>query len=430
LHGAASTLPCMRPGLQPIEVGRRALDDHAEVVGEAEIERLRELSHPLQGVSVLHVSAPRPAGRVPELLTGLLPLLADAGVRVEWAVALAGDGPDEVGAEMREGLQGAETAISDEAFDAYLERCEALGAALEASHDVVVVHDPEPLGLSAGLGEGGPRLVWRCHLDASEPDPAAWDRARPLAERYDAHAFAAEAFAPPGLAGAAALTPGIDPLAPKHQDLPLRLAGAALRSFGLDLGRPFVCQVGRFDRWKDPHATVDAFALAKEELPELQLALAGTLAGERVDDWLAVKEVGDYAEGQPDLHLLTSYSGVGALELNALQRTARVLVQKSLREGFGLVVSEALWKRTPVVASATGGIPLQMRDGDEGYFTEGVEDTAERIVELVRDPGLAAEMGSAGRERVLEGFLVTRMLENELGLLDSVLAGRVATVES
>ena len=415
----------MRPSLHPVELGRRGLSDYAELVGNDQIERLQDLAQPLEGASILHVTGPRPGGRVPELLSGLLPLMADAGARVEWAVTVAGDAADEVGAELREGLQGAETAIEDEAFDAYLERCESLGDALE-THDLVVVHDPEPLALAAER----PRLVWHCHLDASEPDSDAWARSQPLVERYDAVALAAESFAPPGLDGATAIAPGIDPLAAKHQDLPLRLAGAALRGLGVDLGRPFVCQVGRFDRWKDPHATVDAFALAKEELPELQLALAGTLAGAGADDWLAIREITDYAEDQPDLHLLTSYTGVGALELNALQRTARVLVERSLREGFGLVASEALWKRTPVVAGPEGGIPLQLRDGTDGYLAEGLDDTARRIVELVRDPGLAAAMGAAGRERVREGFLVTRMLEDELRLLDSVLAGRAATVES
>jgi trehalose synthase len=429
-HGLAGTLPCMRPGLQPIEVGRRTLADYAAVAGEEEIERLRERARPLQGASVLHVSPPRPGGRVPELLTGLLPLLSDVGVRVEWVVALAGDAPNEVGAELREGLQGAESAIDDDAFAAYVERCEALGEALDPSYDAVVVHEPEPLAVAAGVGEAGPRLVWRCHLDASEPDQAAWDRAAPLAARYDAVVFGAEGFAPSGLEGVAEVAPAIDPLASKHHDLPLPLAGAALRTFGLDLGRPFCCQVGRFDRWKDPHTTVDAFALAKEELPELQLALAGTLEGGRAEDWLAVKEIADYAGGREDLHLLTSYTGVGALELNALERTARVLVQKSLREGFGLVVSEALWKRTPVVASAAGGVPLQMQDSAHGFLTEDVEDTAERIVELVRDPGLAVEMGVAGRERVRERFLVTRLLDDELRLLGAVLADTTATVES
>ena len=429
MHGGLGTLPCMRPSLQPVALGRRGLSDYADLIGQAEVERLQDVAQPLEGVSILHVSGPRPGGRVPELLSGLLPLVADAGLKVEWAVTVAGDAPEEVGAELREGLQGAETALEDEVFDVYVDRCGSLAEALEG-HDVVVVHDAEPLALAAGLGDERPRLVWSCHLDASDPDPDAWERARPLAERYDAVVLAADSFAPPGLDGATAIAPGIDPLSAKHQDLPLPLAGAALRGLGVDLGRPFVCQVGRFDRWKDPHETVDAFALAKEELPELQLALAGTLAGAGADDWLAIREITDYAEEQPDLHLLTSYTGVGALELNALERTARAVVEKSVREGFGLVVSEALWKRTPVVASADGGVPLQMRDGEEGYLTDGIDETAKRIVELVRDPGLAAELGAAGRERVREGFLVTRMLEDELRLIDSVLAGRAATVES
>ena len=185
----------------------------------------------------------------------------------------------------------------------------------------------------------------------------------------------------------------------------------------------------RLDRWKDPHATLYAFSEAKGELPEVQLVLAGALEADDADGWRAVKEVSDYAEGRPDVHVLTSYEGVGNLELGALQRLARVALQRSIREGFGLAASEALWKGTPVIGGREGGLPIQVRDGTDGYLlADEPPEVAARIAELVGDPGLAIEMGEAGRERVRERFLVTRALEDELGLLARVTASGGATV--
>ena len=192
------------------------------------------------------------------------------------------------------------------------------------------------------------------------------------------------------------------------------------------MDRPLCCQLMQMDRWKDPHATIEAFALAREELPELQLVLAAELDSGDAAGWRAAKEVSDYAAGQAGFHLLTSYEGLGHLELGALQRLARVGLHRSLREGFGLAASEALWKGTPVIGNPQGGVPLQVRAGKDGYLTDTPEETARRIVELVRDPGLAIEMGRSGREHVRERFLVTRALEGELAALGAALG---ATVE-
>jgi trehalose synthase len=186
----------------------------------------------------------------------------------------------------------------------------------------------------------------------------------------------------------------------------------------------------RLDRWKDPHSTIEAFALAREEIEALQLVLAVELEPGDTAGWQAAKEVSDYAQGQPGFHLLTSYEGVGHLELGALQRLARVGLHRALREGFGLAASEALWKGTPVVGNAQGGLPLQVRDGVDGYLTDTPEKTAERIVELVRDPGLAIEMGGAGRELVRERFLVSRLAEDELRLVARARAADAATLQS
>jgi trehalose synthase len=403
-------------------VSRGALAAHAPICGPEAIERVHAAAEPVRGARVVHVSPAGGGGRVPELLSALLPLAADAGLEVEWRVLFGDRDFQGVGRALHDGLQGAETAIEDDAWRAYLDACAAAGERLGDGWDAVVLHDPGAIGLAEHL-EG--RLVWHCHVDSSRSDPAALELTVPLAERCAGLLFPDASFAPERLAarGIHAVPPGIDPLSPRNLELAPRLPGRVVRPLGVDLGRPFVCQVQRFDRWKDPHAAIEAFALARRELGDLQLVLAGAIDAGDPEGWRTVKEISDYAEGQPELHLLTSYEGVGNLELGALQRLARVALQRSLREGFGLGASEALWKGTPVVGGKDGGVPLQVRDGVEGYLVDDVRQTAERIVELVRDPGLAIEMGIAGRERVRQRFLVTRALEDALRALGSVLVG-------
>jgi trehalose synthase len=213
-------------------------------------------------------------------------------------------------------------------------------------------------------------------------------------------------------------------------DMPLRLAGHVLRSLGIDLTRPIVCNVSRLDRWKDPHSVIDAFSQAKARVPDLQLILVGALPGEGPDDFRIAREVADYAAGIPDVRVMTSYTGVGDVEVGALQRVARVSLQRSLREGFGLAAAESLWKRTPVVAGRGGAVATQVEDGTSGFVVDDSAEMATRLTELLEDPGLAIEMGSAGRRRVQEAFLVTRLLEDELRLLESVVASRPGTLNA
>ncbi|MFN2617899.1 MAG: glycosyltransferase, partial [Thermoleophilaceae bacterium] len=278
------------------------------------------------------------------------------------------------------------------------------------------------LGLAAELE--GP-VAWHCHVDAAHADPPLLERAGPLLDRCAELAFPDLSFAPEAQRERArAAPPGIDPLSPRNLDPAPRLAGRVVRPLGVELDRPFICQVMRLDRWKDPHGALEALDLARQEIPELQLVIAAALDAADADEWRAAKEVADYGAERQGVHLLTSYEGVGNLELGALQRLARVSLQLAIREGFGLAASEALWKGTPVVGGRQGGLPLQLRDGVDGYLTDTVEEAAARVVELVRDPGLAIEMGRAGQQRVRERFLVTRALEGELRVLESALGGR------
>ena len=361
------------------------------------------------------MSAAGAEGRVPEFLGGLLPLAAGAGMEVEWRVLFGSAELRATAAALMSGLRGGESAIEEPAWQEYLDACARTARSLQDGYDAVVLHDAA-IGLAAGLGygaaSGGPAVLWRIHEDASRAEPDALARSGALAERCAAVLVSDESFAPPAFQDGRlqVAPPGIDPLDPRNLELESRLPGRVVRPLGVDLERPFCLQVLELDRWDDPHAAIDAFRAAKAEEPDLQLVLAAVLDRAATESWQAAKEISDYADDTGDVLLLTSYEGLGSLELGALLLLARTVIERSLREGFELAPFEALWKRTPVV----GGIPLTVRDGVDGFLAPDPDEAAARIVELVRDPGLAIEMGRAGRERVREHFLVTSALEREL----------------
>jgi trehalose synthase len=419
--------------LQPMAIAPRAPGDYAPAAGARAIEALQEAAEPLRGARVLHVSAAGAEGRIPEFLGGLLPLAAGAGVDVEWRVLFGSPELRGTAAALQSGLRGGESAIEDGAWSAYLESCEGAARSLGDGYDAVVLHDAA-LGLAAAFGAGpaggahggpaggGPAVLWRLHEDASRAEPDALARAAALAERCSAVLVSDESFAPSALRDERlhAAPPGIDPLDPRNLELESRLPGRVVRPLGVDLERPFCLQVLELDRWDDPHAAIDAFRLAKSEEPELQLVLAALLDRAAIESWQAAKEISDYAADTDDVLLVTTYEGLGSLEVGALLLLARAVIERSLREGFELAPFEALWKRTPVV----GGLPLTVRDGVDGFLAPEPEQAAARLVELVRDPGLAIEMGRAGRERVREHFLVTSALARELRALAATVQAR------
>jgi trehalose synthase len=422
--------------LQSMAVAPRAPGEYAPAAGGRAIEALHDAATPLRGARVLHVSVAGAEGRVPELLGGLLPLAAGAGVEVEWRVLFGSPELRATAAALQSGLRGGESGIEDAAWEQYLEACAQTAGSLSDGYDAVVLHDAA-LGLAAGLGgsagpggaaSGGPAALWRLHEDASRAEPDALARTMALAERCSSVLVPHESFVPGNGSPPAPLAgerlhvapPGIDPLDPRNLQLEARLPGRVVRPLGVDLDRPFCLQVLELDRWDDPHAAIDAFRLAKEEEPDLQLVLAALLDRAATESWQAAKEVSDYAQDTDGVLLLTTYEGLGSLEVGALLLLARTVIERSLREGFELAPFEALWKRTPVV----GGLPLAIRDGVDGFLAPDTEAAAAHIVELVRDPGLAIEMGRAGRERVREHFLVTAALERELRALASSLHRR------
>jgi len=404
--------------LQSMAVAPRSPGEYAPAAGGRAVEALQDSAEPLRGARVLHVSVAGAEGRVPELLGGLLPLAAGAGLEVEWRVLFGSPELRATAAALQSGLRGGESGIEDAAWEEYLDACAHTARSLGDEYDAIVLHDAA-LGLAAAESAGsGPAVLWRLHEDASRPEPDALARAMELAERCSSVLVPDDSFAPEALANGRlqVAPPGIDPLDPRNLQLEARLPGRVVRPLGIDLDRPFCLQVLELDRWDDPHAAIDAFRLAKEEEPDLQLVLAALLDRAATESWQAAKEISDYAEDTDGVLLLTTYEGLGSLEVGALLLLARTVIERSLREGFDLAPFEALWKRTPVV----GGLPLAIRDGVDGFLAPDAEAAAAHIVELVRDPGLAIEMGRAGRERVREQFLVTAALERELRALSAV----------
>jgi trehalose synthase len=341
---------------------------------------------------VLHLIA---AGSRPPVTP---PLYRDLGIEVELAALVADRA---LLRDLENGLRGAETALSDDTWAAYREAT----AALLAGWDVVISHGLVAAGVA----------VLRLTLDASAPDPALWERAKPLVEACAAVAVPTVEYAPPGIE-VVELAEAIDPLGPGAADLPVALAGSMLRSLGVDTGRPCCCHLSAFDSWQDPQDAIDAFELARRDLPELQLVLAGE------GDWGPLREVSDYA--QDGVVLVATAADV---ELNALRQLARVALESALAPGPTVTTLETLWKRTPVISAGRRGAAHPVRDGTDGYLVDSPEQAAERLVELVRDPGLAAELGAAGHERVRSEHLVTRLLEGELALVSEA---RAATLQS
>lgn len=412
-----TTLGTARP--QRVRVKRKALETYRRVAGDDILAAIRELGRQLRGARILEVSATATGGGVAELLASMVPLQRDLGLDVEWDV-IPGDGAFfEFTKALHNGLQGMAVEITPERREEYLRHNAAYAESLGEGWDAVIVHDPQPAAMRSLVeGSHARRWIWRCHVDSSTPDPAAWDFLRPFVERYDRAVFTLPQFVPTDLSiPVTCVPPAIDPLSSKNRELPSYLSRETVQELGIDIARPLMIQVSRFDPWKDPLGVIEVWRAARAGFGELQLALIGAMAGDDPEGWRVYRQVEAELADQPDCFLLTNQMGVNAHEVNALQRVADVAVQKSIREGFGLVVSETLWKGTAMVAGPAGGIPTQLTDGVSGRLATDVDGFAAAICELLEHPTLAGELGAAGRRRVQESFLITRLLHDQLTLL-------------
>ena len=412
--------------LDLVDVGRRTLESYRGVVPDPLLDAVRSAAEPLRGARVLHLNATPYGGGVSELLRSEVPLLNDLGLVADWRIIRGDERFFGVTKTIHNGLQGATRGLDDEQRSVYLSNARTNAAAFTEEYDFVFVHDPQPAAILTMRGRGASRWIWRCHIDTSSPNPEVWEFVRPFVAEYDAAIFTMDEFVPPGfpVKRTETIPPAIDPLSPKNLRLPETIAAQVLEWIGIRVGRPLVTQVSRFDPWKDPLGVIAAYRLARREIPNLQLALVGSLALDDPEGWDVYRLIRADAGDDPLIHVFTNVVGVGNIEVNAFQTLSSVVVQKSIREGFGLVVSESLWKGTPVIAGRVGGIPLQMADGAGGVLVDTVEDCAAAIVGMVEDPQRAAALGARGRDRVREHFLLPRLLLNELALLHDLAAGR------
>ena len=406
--------------LQEVALGHKTLADYTHIVGKDLTEQIRELAEPLKGKRVLHVSATAFGGGVSEILYTLVPLMRDVGVDAHWHVIFGKEEFFNATKLLHNALQGAEETLSDEQWEIFDEINAMNAEGLQGEWDVVIVHDPQPIGLRRGALAKGGKWIWRCHIDLSTPNPAPIERLLPMIEEYDASVWHMEQYVPNDMGrhreAVKIMPPAIDPLSPKNMAFSPEDAAFVCRQFGIDVDRPLITQVSRFDPWKDPIGVIDAYREVTEQLPEAQLAMVGSMATDDPEGMEYFQKTFEYAGGDEDIKILSNLNNVGAIEVNAFQSQSDVCLQKSIREGFGLTVTEALWKGRPTVAGNVGGIPLQIEDGVSGFLVDSPSECAQRCVEILRDPGLGKQLGREGKEHARRRFLTPRLLRDWLQL--------------
>jgi trehalose synthase len=407
--------------LQPVTVPQKHLNDYASIVGRFLADEIRERAQRLQGKRVLHLSATAFGGGVSEILYTLVPLMIDVGLACEWQVIYGREEFFNATKVMHNALQGNPQDLSDEQWGTWQRYNEINARELSPGWDVIIVHDPQPAAVASLVGDKSRRWVWRCHIDLSTPNPATLQRLLPYLEPYPAAVFHMHKYVPGGMDGRAHIVPpAIDPLAPKNMAFSPEDAVYICEQFGIDVDRPLLCQVSRFDPWKDPLGVIDAYRIVKEQMPDVQLALVGSMATDDPEGWDYFNATVAHADGDPDIHILNNLNNVGAIEVNAFQSHCDVVIQKSTREGFGLTVTEAIWKGRPLIGGAVGGIPLQVSDGETGFLVSSVDECAARSLEILRDPGLGKRLGRAGKEAVRRQFLMPRLLRDWLELFEQL----------
>ncbi|HTQ87521.1 MAG TPA: glycosyltransferase [Candidatus Binatia bacterium] len=389
--------------------------EYAAVVGESEIGALRVFARQLQGRRVQMVNSTAVGGGVAEILNRLVPLLGDLGMATRWEVLKGGEQFFAVTKGFHNALHGAPYQGNADWFDIFVATNEENRRHLTFDDEFVVIHDPQPVALVNARDGARGKWVWRCHIDLSHPAQEVWEFLHPFVERYDAAVFSSPAFSQRLGIPQYLVYPTIDPLSDKNRELEPEFVHAVLERFGIDPQRPILTQVSRFDRLKDPLGVIQAYKMVRKHI-DCQLVLAGGGASDDPEGETVLNEVNAAAQGDPDIHIL-NLPPWSHLEINALQRASTVVIQKSLREGFGLTVAEALWKRKPVVASAVGGIPTQVIHKLTGMLVHSIEGTAYQIRFLLSNPSIARKLGENGREHVKENLLITHNLKRYLMLL-------------
>jgi trehalose synthase len=414
--------------LQQVNVGSKALGDYATIASRGLMEQIRALAEPLGGKRVLHLSATAFGGGVAEILYTLVPLMREAGLETEWRVIFGQDEFFDVTKAIHNGLQGDPRGLSEDEQEIFRRYNRENAEALAGEFDFVIVHDAQPAAMIEHAREAGKRWIWRCHIDLSTPNRDVLGFLLPWLGSYDATVFHRQAYVPAssGLPAAYIWPPAIDPLAPKNMALSSEDAAYIVDQFGIDVARPLVSQISRFDPWKDPVGVIEAWGLLRKKHPSVQLALVGSMAHDDPEGWDYYNKTVEAAQGDPDIFILSNLNNVGSVEVNAFQVHSAALIQKSIREGFGLTVTEGLWKARPMVAGRAGGIVDQIQDGKTGYLVDSIPECADALDEVLREPLLARAMALEGKEYVRRHFLSPRLLRDWLALFNRLTGNDMA----
>ena len=402
----------MSPAPVEIAASNVGLDHYAAVVGRPEIEEIRALAARLAGRSIKMVNSTAVGGGVAEILRRLVPLLDEAGVETHWEVVTGSNDFFAVTKAFHNALHGAPFEGRREWFDVFLRTNEENRRRMRFDEDLIVIHDPQPIALIEARDASRGHWVWRCHIDLSRPSQQVWEFLRPFVERHDAALFSSPAFTHGLSIPQYLFSPAIDPLDNKNRELDPEFIRGVVERFGIDPERPMLTQISRFDRLKDPLGVIEAYRIVRK-YTDCQLVLAGGGATDDPEGDAVLREIQEAAKGDPDIRIL-DLPPTSHLEINALQRASTIVIQKSLREGFGLTVAEALWKKKPVVASAVGGIPRQVIHKLTGMLVHSVEGCAYQLRFLLSNPEFAHRLGEYGHEHVKENFLITHNLKRYL----------------
>ncbi|MCM8790225.1 MAG: glycosyltransferase [Candidatus Omnitrophica bacterium] len=383
------------------------IEEYIPLVGQAVIDDLRLLAGRLKGKVIQHINSTSVGGGVAEILNRMIPLLGQLGIDSRWDVIKGGEQFFEVTKKFHNALHGKNTDIRKEDFEIFLETSRKNIEGLNTYGDIVFVHDPQPVALVNKRGAN--KWIWRCHVDISKPDKRVWEFLMDFIIRYDAAVFSAPSFTHRLAIRQFLISPSIDPLSDKNRELPQEVIDSVLKKYGIKKDKPVITQISRFDRLKDPLGVIQAYRQVKKRI-DCQLVLAGGGAADDPEGLQVLEEVRDEACRDNDIHVLLMPQN--DMEVNAIQRASDVIVQKSLKEGFGLTVTEALWKAKPVVASSVGGIPLQITNKYSGLLCHSVDGAAFAIKQLLNSPAYARKLGENGREHIRNNFLITRHIKD------------------
>jgi len=408
--------------LERVETGSRSIHDYSFYQESEELQTdIEKYQRKLKSVRLCQINSTPFGGGVAELLYGCVPLLNGIGIKTDWRIISGDEDFYKVTKAFHNALQGADYFPSAEDLDKYIEVNTSNAQDFNPDdYDVVIIHDPQPAALRQKSKANKAKWVWRCHIDTSTANPDAFAFLRPYISIYDYAIFSLQMYVPDTVQFPVVkiMTPSIDPLSPKNQHLPDIACSRFARSKGIDTDRPVITQVSRFDIWKDPIGVIKAYLIAKQEIPGIQLVLVGSMANDDPEGQHMLDLVTAEVKDDPDIHI---FNNLPDIEINALQRASNIVIQKSIREGFGLTVTEAMWKGVPVIGGNVGGIALQLAGELSELLVNSGEECADKIVKLLKDDSLAKLLGDKCQERVRENYLITRLLRDELDVLTSLL---------